>query len=209
MTEVTGKDRSTKAKILKAANVLFAKQGFGSTSIRDIASSADVNLSAVNYHFKNKENLYWKVFDYNYEKISFAVENIAKESANIEDMAVKILEFYIADGTTIMNTLKIFLSDTGSIPEEGIEIDQPEKFGPPGQRFFLAKLKEEVPESVSLEDCKWAVDMIFCMISHTGMFLNTNLVKGRYKDKPEFNHERIKNNLRRSARIHVENLLNN
>lgn len=206
MTEPLSKDNDTKDKILKTANVLFARQGFGDTSIRDIASHADVNLSAVNYHFKNKENLYWKVFDYNYERISSAVEQISLDSENVEEMTVKFLEFFIEDGTTIMNTMKIFLSDTGGVPEEGLTLDQPEKFGPPGQKFFLDKLRKEIPETVSAEDCKWAVDMIFCLTCHIGMLLNTSLVKDRYKNKPEFNHERKKSELRRSARLHIESL---
>jgi hypothetical protein len=206
MTEIAEKDKDTKAKILEAANVLFAKHGFGSTSIRDIASKACVNLSAVNYHFDNKGNLYWKVFDYNYEKISLAVKQISETSENVEDMAVKFLEFFIEDGTTIMNTMKIFLSDNDEVPAEGLAIDRPKEFGPPGQKFFLEKLKKEIPESVSEEDCKWVVNTIFCLTCHIGMFLNTNLAKKRYKDKPEFNHEHRKSELRRSARLHVEHL---
>jgi len=203
MNENLNQDKNTKSKILQTANVLFAKHGFGNTSVRDIASQAGVNLSAVNYHFKNKENLYWKVFDYNYDKISSSVEEIFKKSAKVEDMAVGLLEFFIEDETAIMNTLKIFLSDIGGVPEEGLTLDQPEQFGPPGQKFFLKKIGEEVPKSVSEDDRKWAVDMIFCLICHIGMLLNTGLVKERYKDKPEFDHDRVKKDLRRSARIHV------
>jgi len=206
MSEKKVKIKGTKDKILEVANQLFAKHGFGNTSIRDIASAADVNLSAINYHFKNKENLYWKVFDYNYEKISSTIEKISTESDTVEDMAVGVLDFYIADGTSIMNTMKIFLSDIGGVPEEGLTIDQPEKFGPPGQKYFLRKLKNEISHPVSDQDCIWAVDMIFCLICHMGMFLNTSLVKERYKDKPEFNHDKIRSDLRRSTRVHVEAL---
>jgi len=206
MSEAALKSNNTKDRILKVANLLFAKHGFGNTSIRDIAGVANVNLSAVNYHFKNKENLYWKVFDFNYEKISTGVEKISKESATVADMAVGVLDFYITDGTTIMNTMKIFLSDIGDVPEEGLTIDQPEQFGPPGQKYFLLKLKEEVSDSVSEEDCIWAVDMIFCLICHMGMFLNTSLVKERYKDKPEFNHNKIRRDLKRSADAHIQSL---
>ena len=206
MIEKVSHDKNTKQRILEVANVLFAKHGFGNTSVRDIASAADVNLSAVNYHFKNKERLYWKVFDYNYDKICLKIEEIFEKSGSVEDMAVSVLEFFIDDGTAIMNTLKIFLSDTGGVPEEGLVIDKPEQFGPPGQKFFLEKLKQEIPPGVSHEDCLWAVDMIFCLICHIGMLMNTSLVKGRYKDKPEFDRRRVTEELRRSARLHVEAL---
>ena len=46
----------TRDRILDAAEELFAEQGFAS-SLRNITSSAGVNLAAVNYHFGSKEEL--------------------------------------------------------------------------------------------------------------------------------------------------------
>ena len=43
---------------MDVAGELFAEQGFRQTSIRDICAHANVNLSAVNYHFRDKEGLY-------------------------------------------------------------------------------------------------------------------------------------------------------
>ena len=53
---------STKERILGAAEELFALQGFGATSLRQVTSRADVNIAAVNYHFGSKENLVNEVF---------------------------------------------------------------------------------------------------------------------------------------------------
>ena len=47
----------TKTKIVQAACELFAKNGYGGTSIRDIAAEAEVNVAGVNYHFKSKKSL--------------------------------------------------------------------------------------------------------------------------------------------------------
>lgn len=57
-----GKPFSTKERILGAAEELFAQQGFGATSLRQVTSRADVNIAAVNYHFGSKENLVNEVF---------------------------------------------------------------------------------------------------------------------------------------------------
>ena len=54
---------STKEKILNAAEVLFAEQGFSETSMRLITSVAEVNLAAVNYHFGSKKDLIQSVID--------------------------------------------------------------------------------------------------------------------------------------------------
>lgn len=53
---------STKDRILGAAEELFARHGFGGTSLRQVTSRADVNIAAVNYHFGSKENLVNEVF---------------------------------------------------------------------------------------------------------------------------------------------------
>lgn len=47
----------TRQKILDAAERLFARHGFESTSLRSIIASADVNLAAIHYHFRSKEGL--------------------------------------------------------------------------------------------------------------------------------------------------------
>ena len=53
----TASNRDTKARILDAAEDLFAAQGFGATSLRAITGQAEVNLASVNYHFGSKEAL--------------------------------------------------------------------------------------------------------------------------------------------------------
>ncbi|MGB3836910.1 TetR/AcrR family transcriptional regulator [Castellaniella sp.] len=52
----------TRDAILDAAEHLFAKQGHDKTSMRQITKAADVNLSAVNYHFGSKDALIEAVF---------------------------------------------------------------------------------------------------------------------------------------------------
>lgn len=48
----------TRAKLIDAAGRLFAERGFKGVTVRDIVREADTHLSALNYHFGNKETLY-------------------------------------------------------------------------------------------------------------------------------------------------------
>jgi AcrR family transcriptional regulator len=48
---------NTQHKILDAAQSLFADSGFNDTSLRQITSTAEVNLASVNYHFGSKKEL--------------------------------------------------------------------------------------------------------------------------------------------------------
>lgn len=49
---------STRERILEAAGEVFARQGFEHATVREICASAHVNISAVNYYFRDKESLY-------------------------------------------------------------------------------------------------------------------------------------------------------
>ncbi|MGO2089441.1 MAG: TetR/AcrR family transcriptional regulator [Oceanisphaera sp.] len=55
--------KETKQKILDAAELLFAEQGFSDTSLRQITGDAGVNLASVNYHFGSKKDLIKAVMD--------------------------------------------------------------------------------------------------------------------------------------------------
>ena len=51
----------TRQKIIDAAGKLFAEKGFKSVTVREIAQSAETHLSALNYHFNTKTDLYREV----------------------------------------------------------------------------------------------------------------------------------------------------
>ncbi len=52
----------TRERLLDAAEVLFCRQGFDRTSVRDLTAEAECNVAAVNYHFGGKEQLYHEMF---------------------------------------------------------------------------------------------------------------------------------------------------
>lgn len=55
--------KNTKDSILDEAEVLFAEQGIGATSLRMITAAAGTNLASVNYHFGSKDALVEAVFE--------------------------------------------------------------------------------------------------------------------------------------------------
>jgi AcrR family transcriptional regulator len=60
----TRKDlHGTRRNLLDAASNVFAEKGYRSTTVAEICKRAGANIAAVNYHFRNKTNLYcesWK-----------------------------------------------------------------------------------------------------------------------------------------------------
>lgn len=58
----------TKQRIIEAAYDLFGKVGFTATTVRMIATQADVSISAIPYYFVNKENLFLQVCDISFKE---------------------------------------------------------------------------------------------------------------------------------------------
>jgi AcrR family transcriptional regulator len=52
----------TRMRLLDTAAALFAEHGFNGISLRAITAKANVNLAAINYHFRNKEGLFRAIF---------------------------------------------------------------------------------------------------------------------------------------------------
>ncbi len=62
-TATVAEARSTRDRILDAAERLLGQNGPDATSLREITSAAGVNLAAVNYHFQSKDALIRAVVD--------------------------------------------------------------------------------------------------------------------------------------------------
>ncbi|MGD0077896.1 MAG: helix-turn-helix domain-containing protein, partial [Sedimentisphaerales bacterium] len=61
--DASGELSETRERLLEAAEELFARQGFDGTSIRELVTRAGCkNISAVNYYFGDKQELYEELF---------------------------------------------------------------------------------------------------------------------------------------------------
>lgn len=67
--------QSTKARLLTAAEGVFAAKGFEGASTREIAARASVNISSLHYHWESKEGLYFAVFRNIYDQIVGLLQN--------------------------------------------------------------------------------------------------------------------------------------
>jgi TetR/AcrR family transcriptional regulator, regulator of cefoperazone and chloramphenicol sensitivity len=52
------KDNSPRARLLDAAGEVFADRGYDGATVREITRRAGVNVAAVNYYFRDKDELY-------------------------------------------------------------------------------------------------------------------------------------------------------
>lgn len=111
-------------RIMNEATSLISREGIGSITIRKIAKLADVNVAAVNYYFRSKNNV-----------INQALERMNEEFHEIfrgldepcDDPKKKLLEFLIRFEETTRSNSLVFngtmqqMMDRKEIPAEFIE----------------------------------------------------------------------------------------
>ena len=86
-------------QILDSAESLFARQGFSSTTIKELAAEAGVNSALLYYYFEDKETLYKAMLS---RLIEGLVSSIAGRIQGITDPAEGIRQFAAAQAETIL-----------------------------------------------------------------------------------------------------------
>ena len=89
-----GGDES-RARMIAASARMFAERSFDGVSVREIANAADVNVSAVSYHFGGKRGLYIA-----------ALEQLLEEMRPVGGPVIERIEAAMADGTPSVPALR-------------------------------------------------------------------------------------------------------
>ncbi|ACL06044.1 transcriptional regulator, TetR family [Desulfatibacillum aliphaticivorans] len=79
-------------KILEAARVILAEEGYTAATISQIAAKAEVSRGLLHYHFRSKEDLLVQVFRHNMEDILEATNNIFSNAENLSDLAAGLTQ---------------------------------------------------------------------------------------------------------------------
>jgi AcrR family transcriptional regulator len=64
-----------RTKLLEAAGEVFAEKGFHAATVRNIAERAGVHFTLINYHFRDKEQLYLETVKHAYQTVMVRVPN--------------------------------------------------------------------------------------------------------------------------------------
>jgi len=119
---------STKARILAAAEEVFAAKGFQGASTREIAARAGVNISSLHYHWASKETLYFAVFRNLFDRIVDLLQNtlapllVGPRRAEAIDVAMGELFDFFADNPNVPKLLLRRVVENDEI-DVGIERD--------------------------------------------------------------------------------------
>jgi AcrR family transcriptional regulator len=156
----------TKTQIVRAAEVLFAREGYAGTSLRQITELAGVNVAAVNYHFGSKEKLLVELLDRVIAPITTKRIRLLDKAESKGDPGVtELLTAFLLPDLEVIADLK---SRDPALPNfvsrmysEGSEL-MAEVMGrqfAEAQRRFYAAFQKALP-SLSLDEIAWRLHCI-------------------------------------------------
>ena len=164
---------STKDKILVTAHKLFADKGFNGVSIRELAKLCDCNVASINYHFKNKENLYIETVQCSIAETRIDLKSIYDQldEKTTVNFSLAVFSFFIEHAEDLKTAFKVIL-DAGEQAKK-VEIIENGFPGPPGGEYLAACILNDVPNAKD-KDIGWAVRSIFSQIFHKSLMSCNN-----------------------------------
>lgn len=192
---------STKETILKVASQLFADSGYDNTSVRDIAKGADVNISAINYHFKSKVGLFAEVLNHNIETLRSQFTELYSIATSTEDCAVRIYSHFEKESNTFYNSMKMFLVNNLPLEEDIIPKScSGEQKGPPGTEILMEMIRKEIDFKGEETLLLWAARNIMHNIIIISLVSQSSFVKMMNKEVAHFSEEEKIESIRRNVR---------
>jgi AcrR family transcriptional regulator len=194
------KELETKDRIISVSRILFSEKGFEGTTIRDIATVADVNVASVNYYFSSKEKLFEEVLRSGYEDCSLQVTRIMVPEKKLEDGLVEIFRYYLERHHDLISMFKLMMSTQ---EKQRFMPEGDQDFGPPGGKFVAEAIIRELGKLPKEEDLHWALKILFSHVTHTAILYNCCF---KERSIPFTSDEDIETNIRRLCRVVLQDL---
>lgn len=111
----------SKERILQTGIILFARNGFAETGMRELAAKAEVNLSMVNYFFGSKKGLLKEILDNFFSGyLAIARDELAGTDAlpsRLERFIVSAVSYFAAQRDSLIITISELPHDDPEIVE--------------------------------------------------------------------------------------------
>ncbi len=207
---------TTKKKLLRAGIKLFSQYGYAATTTRMIAAEADVNLSAIAFHYKNKECLYAACLEYMHDKIKSyyedsytAIEEAITEGSVTKEKAYEFLKKLIdlqieaAFGQQYQTTLALVYQEgcgpEGIYPLSSVVFKRQE-----GVMAKLLQILAPVSDEKAMVDSRFINGSIIAFGEHGNLIKPYILKKDKSAEFPDWVKAEIRENCLAIVRRYME-----
>jgi TetR/AcrR family transcriptional regulator len=196
-------DPEAKARIIAAAEELFAERGVAATSIRDITRQAGVTSAMVHYYFGNKEGLYRAILETAVTTVRTLIAEAAESDQAFPEKLETLIEAELTYITSHAQLSRILFRELLAGGHQILAIFQ--KL--PLNNYQL--MRQVIGDGIERKELR-KLDLDLAPISLMGMIVVVQVFRpviSRVLDKPTYDQEFIKRLSRHTADLFLNGAL--
>jgi AcrR family transcriptional regulator len=121
---VTDTQREKRRLILRAAITVFARSGYHTSRVSDVAKEAGVAYGLVYHYFGSKEDLLQTIFRRTWSRMLEAVEAIEQEGAPAREQLAGVARIVLGSWETDPDLVRVLVREVARSPQLGREVDE-------------------------------------------------------------------------------------
>jgi TetR/AcrR family fatty acid metabolism transcriptional regulator len=120
----TDREREKRRQILRAAIAVFARSGYHTSRVADVAKEAGVAYGLVYHYFGSKEDLLETIFRRTWARMLEAVEAVEAEGAPAREQLAGVARIVLGAWQTDPDLVRVLIREVARSPQLGREVDE-------------------------------------------------------------------------------------
>ena len=121
---VTDVQREKRRLILRAAITVFARSGYHTSRVADVAKEAGVAYGLVYHYFGSKEDLLRTIFHRTWSRMLEAVEQVEADGAPAREQLAAVAQIVLGAWDTDPDLVRVLVREVARSPQLGREVDE-------------------------------------------------------------------------------------
>jgi AcrR family transcriptional regulator len=120
----TDREREKRRLILRAAITVFARSGYHTSRVADVAKEAGVAYGLVYHYFGSKEDLLETIFRRTWARMLEAVEAVEQEGAPAREQLAAVAKIVLGAWQVDPDLVRVLVREVARSPQLGREVDE-------------------------------------------------------------------------------------
>ena len=116
--------RQKRRQILRAAIAVFARSGYHTSRVSDVAKEAGVAYGLVYHYFGSKEDLLETIFRRTWSRMLEAVEEVEREGAPAREQLAAVARIVLGAWQADPDLVRVLVREVARSPQLGREVDE-------------------------------------------------------------------------------------